>query len=216
MSNNVSAFNHTFSLNTEHMKQLINQPQEKTRIRSWDMLTFMYPCFLVGIVIKQNPDILYKLKRHYYLIAVLFLLMLALLDKDTCAKSQGIPSGILSADLQVWLTILYARLLRLLLGIIGSLATIAMTLRFKIGEQTSRITDICCEWGKYTLNIYVLQGLILERGLVENINMDDINLKIFCYVISPVLSIALIALCTLISKRIERHPSLNRILWGKH
>ena len=178
-------------------------------------VSFMYPCFIIGMFLHHNVFGGW-IKRHSLLISFLFLFMLFFWDKQMWDRSHGIPTGILEADVDTWFIILYARFFRHLIGIIGSL-TFIMCLHFIIKRDTkSKIIHICCDWGKYSLYIYVLQCVILEKGLNQFLCMDNINNVIYELIITPIISALLLLSFICIAKTMSYSLVLEKWLWGKN
>ena len=179
-------------------------------------VSFMYPCFVLGIVLHKRPSYFNMIRRNSLTFSVLFLLMIILWDKQMWVKSHGIPSGILDAGIDTWLEILCARIFRLFIGIVGSMATIGLfSSLFRLNTK-SIIVQTCCDWGRYTLYIYILQDVLLEHGLSHLICLDNIGTTMYELIITPMISVFLLFIFTFIAKRISSSLVLERLLWGKH
>lgn len=177
-------------------------------------VSFMYPCFLIGYLLKQYPSFMKFIKSYSYPFILLFLFMLCFWDKDMWINSHGIPQGIGDFDILQLLRLIFYRLFRLLLGIIGSLAFISFFLSFDSVISESRIVLLCCKLGKYTLNIYILQRIILEMGISRLVNLHHLNSFALSFIITPFVSLIVLLLCVYTTEMIKKTPKLERILWG--
>lgn len=178
-------------------------------------VSFMYPCFIIGIFLHKKVFICW-IKRHCLLISFLFFIMLLFWNKQMWDRSHGIPSDILNADIEVWLEILYARFFRHAIGIVGSLTFIACLHCIFKNDTKSEIIHTCCDWGKYSLYIYVLQRVLLEEGLSNLICMDSVEKVIYEFIVTFFVSVLLLLFFIYVSIVMSRSSVLEKWLWGKH
>lgn len=177
-------------------------------------VSFMYPCFLIGYVLRLNPPFMDTVKSYPNSLSILFFLMLFFWDKEMWINSHGIPQGIASFDMQKWMNLFFCRLFRLLIGIVGSLACISFVSRIFGVISESRIVSLCYDWGNYTLNIYILQRIILEMGISRLFNISNSSSFVINFIIIPFVSLIILVLCVCITKLIKMSPKLERVLWG--
>ena len=175
----------------------------------------MYPCFIIGILLHQN--VLFSwIKRHSIWFPFLFLFMLIFWDKQMWDRSHGIPSGILEADIETWLKIIFARLFRNVIGVVGSL-TFVVCLHYIFNRDIkSKIIHTCCDWGKYSLYIYVLQRVLLEKAFRHFICMDNIGNVLYELIVTPIISALLLLFFIYITKAMSHSSVLEKWLWGKN
>lgn len=178
-------------------------------------VSFMYPCFIIGIVLRKRPVFFNWIIKHRLTLSVLFLLMLILWDEQVWVKSHGIPSDILDTGIDTWLEILYARIFRLSIGIVGSIAVVGLFSSFFRLNTKSIIVQTCCDWGRYTLYIYILQAVLLEQGLSHFICLDNIGTTMYELIVTPLISFILLYFFIYISKVMSYSPLLEKWLWGK-
>lgn len=177
-------------------------------------VSFLYPCFLIGYELKQNKVFFTKILSYKHLFLIIFIIMLVFWDKEMWIRSHGIPTGILTANLNDWMVLLFSRLYRLLIGIIGSIAF--FTINYDFFNKTlkcPKVYSLYADWGRYTLRIYILQNIILEKGICSYIKLDQMDFLTFNFVITPSASLFILIICVYLAKIIERYPPLNRILW---
>lgn len=178
-------------------------------------VSFMYPCFVLGIALRKRPSYINRIRKRCFLVSVLFLLMLILWDEQMWVKSHGIPADILDAGLDSWLEILCARIFRLSIGIVGSMVAISLfSSLFRLNTK-STIIQTCCDRGKYTLYIYILQRVLLEHGLSHLICLDNIGTSMYELIVTPLISFILLLFFIYISKIMSYSQLLEKWLWGK-
>ncbi|WP_288275726.1 acyltransferase family protein [uncultured Prevotella sp.] len=177
-------------------------------------ISFMYPCFIIGLELHQNKSFLKKIKNLYWGIAISFLIMLFFYTEDVWNKSHGIPSNILNADFLTWIPVITYRLFRLLIGIIGS---VFIFLTFS--NYYSRITKYksityVCYFGRYTLEIYILQAIILERIIAQYLQFNNVNQLLYNFVITPVIAITILLSLMFFTNCIYYYRLIGKILFG--
>ena len=177
------------------------------------MVSFLYPCFIIGLELRQDESFFRKVLSYKYIITILFLTMLCLWNQELWNKSHGFSIEIFTLDTQDWVIILLCRLYRLLLGIVGSLSMISILYNIFNVSKTNFLTENCSKWGKHTLKIYILQSVVLEKGISQYINLDHTDIIIFHLFIVPIFSLLTLITCIAIIRLIERVPLLNRLLW---
>lgn len=164
----------------------------------------MYPCFLIGLWLSRKarqPET--KIIKYRFVGATLFIFMLFFFDERFFPYQGNLFSG------NVELVSLYTY--RLVLGILGSFSFMSF---FCIDLKEFRFPKFIYEWGQYTLGIYILQSFILERfiGRLVTLNMGSF---LFVYIVSPLISMAIICLCTYIIKIIKCSPQIRLFLLGE-
>ena len=176
----------------------------------------MYPCFIIGQLLKKNAGFICSIKKLYLLCALLFVVMQLFWDKTfwihDCSLFDAVFGLIIKKDFSFMLLWSY-RLYRLSIGIIGSFLFIGIFCKWFTINNCSFISRIS-EYGKYTLEIYVLQVLIIEEILSRYVNFDNQGFVLFNFFISPILSIVFILLCVSFVKQI-RKSSFRLLLFGK-
>ncbi|MBO6188724.1 MAG: acyltransferase [Prevotella sp.] len=84
-------------------------------------------------------------------------------------------------------------------------------------------TKACCspviktlsEWGRYTLELYIVQHFVLEQTLCHFIKFDNYSLTVFSVLISPVASVLVLLLCLCIIRLIYQSRTLSKFLFAK-
>lgn len=179
-------------------------------------LSIMYPCFFVGILLKSN-DVLWKLKTRMIWITslVIFVGLLCFWNKSFWDYRAFNFNSIFLEHENYPLIYLYRKIYRILIGIAGSFSFIFLFYLFFERKKQSKIFDICCEWGKYTLGIYILQTAILEIVMRRILNFDNLDFVPFNFVVAPFISVCVLVICVFIIKMINKHRVLSFLLFGK-
>lgn len=163
-------------------------------------LRIMYPCFLMGILLKEYPAIMQFVRRYSLFIGILFLLLLTAWDKS-----------FLQPNVPIW-----KYLYRFALGTVGSLAIIGLFRRlFDNVDDSKSWVKSCCDWGKYTLEVYILQCFILESFLAVLLRLDKLGTFVGNLIATPLISFGILWLCIVITKNIYKSKMLAYFLFGR-
>lgn len=178
-------------------------------------LPIMYPCFLAGIYLKKN-DSLWKRKSILLFIfsSIFFVILLCFWNKTFWDYKPLNIFAILLQHKSCSYIYLYREIYHVVIGVIGSLSFISLFYLLLNRNPISSFLDVCSEWGKYTLSIYILQGVILETFVAKFIKLDNLSFLTFNFIVTPLLSAFLLMICVLISKFIGKFSTLNFFLFG--
>lgn len=106
---------------------------------------------------------------------------------------------------------LWITLFRFFIGLVGSLFFILSVKLFYERYAHSRWIDKCCEAGKHTLGIYILQTIVFERIFLALLLMLD---DWAVYLLAPVLSLVILGVCLWIINGIEKSRYARLFLLG--
>lgn len=174
----------------------------------------LFPCFIIGRELRQNKSLMGIILYYKYILLLLFFLLLLFWDIETWDKSSGIPN-INTIDLQEWLIFVFYKLYRILIGIIGSLTFISFFLiLFKKRIQSNYIKQ-CIDFGKYTLEIYLIQFVLFDWILNNNIIIGASNTLLFNLLETPFIACTILCICIIIAKVINQSKILRKYLLGK-
>jgi fucose 4-O-acetylase-like acetyltransferase len=101
---------------------------------------------------------------------------------------------------------------RLLTGISGS---IFFFIFFKKVYKENITSKCLSNYGQYTLEIYILQVIIIETILTKIIDFGNINTWIYSLVITPIIAICVFVMCIIIIKIIQKNKIINLLLFGR-
>lgn len=174
--------------------------------------SFLYPCFLIGWLLKDNDDYEKVLNKHSSVLLFLFCIMLFFWDIDAWQKSHGLPSNIIESGFKTIIETGVFRFFRLFIGIIGSLSVISI-FRYLFKSKPKRISSFCSKCGAYTLETYIFQSIIIERILHRYINIS--NSMYYPSIVLPILSFLILSLCVYLTILLRRSQVLAQLLWGK-
>ena len=169
-------------------------------------VSVMYPCFIIGFELKDNQKFYIKICKHYLWLVVLFLLMLCFWDQFFWG-GEGIIKSFIINSLHTnnhLLLYLVSKVYKLTIGIVGSLAFIGLMCSLIPQKKTNKLIYLCCNWGQYTLGIYILQSIILEYIMPKYIILDELNFYLFNFIIAPLISLLVLVLCVYIIKAIRK------------
>lgn len=176
---------------------------------------FMYPCFVIGICLKTNEIWMERIVSLRYFLLLVFTVMLFANTSDVYIQGHTMPSGILHADAMVWIKIFVFRLFRQLIGIIGSLTFISISYSLFTNNSNPSF-NFLAKLGRYTLEIYILQYVLESRIGIKSITyFDSMNIILFDYVFTPIVSIAVIVICFLFIRLVYSRRIIGLLLFGK-
>ena len=178
-------------------------------------VSIMYPCFVIGMELRLHSSVFKKMVSFYWVGLLIFFLMLCFWDVDAWNWSHGIPKGLLNEDISVWCNVICCRIFRLVIGVIGALAFIALFT--KLLKNRDKGNRNLAEWGRYTLEIYILQSVILESFLGKSglIRFWNVNENMLDWIITPCCAIVLLVVCVKLIKMIYRSKFLGKMLFAK-
>lgn len=177
----------------------------------------MYPCFLVGMELRANSKFYIQICRHYFWLFVMFFLMLCFWDQffwgfDGILRTLIV--GYLHIDSYSFITMV-SKFYKIIIGLFGSLAFVGLICSLITQERKGWLISLCSNWGQYTLGIYILQAIILETYLAKHILLDDFNFFVFNFLLAPILSFLVMAICVYIIKLMSMSAKMAFFFYGK-
>ncbi|MCM1522724.1 MAG: acyltransferase family protein [Muribaculaceae bacterium] len=176
----------------------------------------MYPCFLFGLFIHENINLI---KRYSGQIAlwsgVVFIMSLTIWDASfwQVPKPDELMENMpTQAELSIYLT---KNAFRIVLGLVGTLFFVSL-FEFAAGRMT--FPDkfrIIPKFGGDTLGVYILQTFMLEILLHKMFNFDGYDFYFFNFVIAPGISLAVLIVCLWIVHLIKKSDFLALFLLGR-
>lgn len=152
-------------------------------------LNVMFPCFVIGIFIR---NLLTKNIRHTASITItsslVFIVCFMFFDKNILYPNMYL---MLSSE---WIGQYPAYLLRMMTGISGSVAVIGIFMLL-FQNVNNNIINRLSKYGKYTLEIYILQSLILEVILSHYFEIQFQDYGQYTHLIYFALSVLIIMCC---------------------
>ena len=185
-------------------------------------IPLMYPCFIIGFLLRMHNGFKGKVSSGggTIILGITFVLCLLLWDQTFWEKCYGIRKTI--ADIYVgnsqfewhWLFRWYYPYL---IGIVGSLFFIGLFNRLfsKVDNNKNSIISLCSDWGQKTMGVYLIQLLLLETILPNYFCFDGVNLIIYDFIITPLISLAALVTCVYMVKLLEKSKITSILLLGK-
>lgn len=175
-------------------------------------LWIMYPCFLVGVYIREviNKDWFvqsYPIFLIVYLVSMLFHYLIPIL--------RGVDHS--SWDTLPILWIICLRSYQILLGVFPSMFLISLVKKLYWEENDKYqlgIGRFLAGIGKETLGIYLAHMLIVSYIFQKFVNFDTVNSLVFNIILSPLLTVLVIAFSMLIIRLLERNHITSRLFLG--
>ncbi len=178
-------------------------------------IDIMYPCFVVGILLKTYWDRIQANSRSIAIVTgIIFVVMLLFWGKEFWQPTYAMLYKLKAGEYSEGFYLAYIRLYKLVIGISGSIFFITL-FHICISDTHNAIIKKVCKNGEYTIGIYILQTFILETILVRYINFDNVNSLVFNFVIAPILSVSILILCTWLSKMLNINKYTAFLFLGK-
>lgn len=176
---------------------------------------WMYPCFIFGVILRRNFS---WIKSNAGILAlfsgIIFVTMLSFWGADFWIKRD--KGAILSSlpDMTLFYDWFYHYTFKNVIGLAGTLFFITL---FEYLSDKIKITNIgrtICGWGSQTLGIYLYQTVIIEILMARWIKFDSISPLIFDFIVTPLISIAVLLLCLWLISLTKKSRWLSLFLLG--
>ena len=165
--------------------------------------SFYLPIFFVGIFIKEYYTFF---KRH-----IVFILVVSSVLFGVCLQFwKGEYYNVFLIEFN-FLNVLKG-IYRMITGVSGSIFFLAL---FNKTYKENAIFKYFGRYGKYTLEIYILQVIIIETILTCVIDFSNINMWLYSLVITPVIAVFVFVFCIVIIRIIQKNRIANLILFGR-
>lgn len=191
---------------------------------------YMYPYFIVGFLGNRYAERLEESKRKALFsknvmskalitTTVLFILMFIFYEK----KHLIYVTGVVTRDIPFGELILIDGY-RWMIGLCGSILALTFAMYLSAGKKLQAVSALLSYAGKYSLEIYVVQMVVLEYIVYKILvfvagKMDSNpltgNMLVFDFVITPLAAVLVAAVILIIVKGISRIPYVSRILFGR-
>ena len=179
-------------------------------------LNWMLPFFITGYILANNYDFLIKYKNFVFIIStIVFSILLMIYDASTMSSLSGIKNEILNGNFQILSKVISLQFYRYFLGLAGSLTIISLIMIIINNFNSSNIIGFFNSYGKDTLGIYIIQTLVLENIMSQFIDISHINIYVFSFLITPLVSFVIMDLCVDILNFIRKNQHLHLFFFGK-
>lgn len=174
-------------------------------------LPFMYPAFLVGGLIYIYHD-RFQYSARWIIPVCCFVWIVCNVFLDGEAYRSMVP-GLQQIPQSVGLKVAW-RLYKYVMGLCGAVAFMALFEVIFAKPKSGRMISVSAEWGKMTLGIYVIQAWVLETALAHFVKFDGVPDSLFDFVISPLVALAVMAVCVCVIRLIRRNGFVSFLLLG--
>lgn len=181
-------------------------------------LAWVFPFYAIGYFSNSLKDNVAKKKAGYIwmiAVAVYVLIIPFYQEKHLVYYSGSYLFGINGFAVQLEID-----LFRFIIGALGTIVFLGLgKMLCKFGSN--RIIELISNIGRNSLQIYVIQILLVERVMtmtIRNIhpikNLFQNNYDLTCYLVAPVITIAVVACCIFLSNFAKRNRKVNLLLFG--
>jgi fucose 4-O-acetylase-like acetyltransferase len=179
-------------------------------------LDVMFPSFIIGMLLHRYIQLLNANAKNVFIISLcVFVVMLLFWSSDFFVASPKIKPMLISGDYTDLILYIGKQLYRIVIGAFGSITFVSLACMVFSKPRTGRIVSIMCDWGKYTLAIYVLQSIILEGYIACWLNFDGMSFLLFNFIVAPTISLVVLVLCVCIAKLLMKNRLIALFLFGK-
>lgn len=177
----------------------------------------MYPCFILGSFLCDliNNEILYKRLKYVFFLCLVVYLLLLFNWNDGLINTSGVGLSYSNLSLEEIRVYSIQHYYRLIMGLSGATAIIIGAYFLSKIIKFNLIGDKISDIGKKTLEIYILQSLILETLCPLFIDSSNIDITFWEIIVAPLLSLIILALCLLLIKFISKFGIFNLLIFGK-
>lgn len=175
------------------------------------------PFFTMGLILSHNLNIFIKHKKTFTLIfTTLFIISCILLFDSSKLWANTIKHTkieLLNLHFYVISEYLLLQFERFITGILGALMIISLI--FCVTPFFSKCKSIhhIYQIGRETLGIYIIQTLLLEAILPKVVDLSNINVLIFTFILTPLISLIMLYVCYYISISISKSSYLRKIFF---
>jgi len=170
--------------------------------------TFL-PLFWAGIYLKNNYQFILKYANKILIISgVIFAVCLIFWDGTVTTFPQLFNIRTLSFNF----TNVDTSFFRLFIGLFGSLFWFMLFYRI---YRNNKFFVVLVKTGVSTLAIYLLQRLLLEYFISTMVDFPDMNIWVYNLIVTPLISLAVLAVCMLMIKFIQKNKYAELLLFGK-
>lgn len=176
---------------------------------------WMYPCFIFGVVLRRNFN---RIKANAGILAlfsgIIFATMLSFWGADFWIKRD--KTAILSSlpDMTLFFDWLYHYAFKNVIGLAGTLFFITLFEYLSDKIKITKAGRTICGWGSQTLGIYLFQTVIIEVLMVRWIKFDAMPRLVFDFIVTPLISIAVLLLCLWLISLTKKSRWLSLFLLG--
>lgn len=177
-------------------------------------IPIMYPCFVLGAFLREHPAFFTSICKHWWAFMLVFSVLMYFTDYHLW-YGISLKATIASYDWNALGLYCFGRLYRIFTGVMGAFAFIGLfRWLYEAGAKGWLVQKIRL-MGQYTLEMYILQTLFTGLVLLAWVHLDNMNLWMFNFVVTPIISILIIIACIVIVKLVGHCRWLNLLLFGK-
>jgi uncharacterized membrane protein YeiB len=179
-------------------------------------LDVMFPSFVFGMLLNRCLPILKVRAKTVFVVSLCaFLAMLYFWNSDFFRLPPEIRLMFESGDYTELMWFIGRKLYSIVIGIFGSMTFITLACMAFARPRSGKAVAVMCDWGKYTLAIYILQSIILEHYMEMYIKFDGIQFALFNFVVAPAISFAVLVVCVYIAKLLMKNRVAAFMLFGR-
>jgi fucose 4-O-acetylase-like acetyltransferase len=173
----------------------------------------MYPCFLVGMLLSESSHYVRKYGNGIMVVSGCLYLFLMLFWSGDFLRPADLFGALRNGDVQSVFYQLYVRLYRIATGLSGSVALFVLFDKLFVSGERGAVAGLA-RWGRYTLEVYMLQTVVLEILMARFLCFDSLPVALFGFLLAPILSLAVLAVLFCVIRVIYRSRFLSLVLFA--
>jgi len=171
------------------------------------------PVFWAGIYLKNNYQFISKYTKQILIISgIVFAMCLLFWNGNYTMYVTDFPKLLKIRTLSFNFTNIDISFFRLLIGLCGSLFWFML---FEKIYKNNKLFVCLGKIGANTLAIYLLQRLILEDWINKIVDFPNMNIWIYNLIVTPLISLAVLGICMLVIKFVQKNKYAEVILFGQ-
>lgn len=174
----------------------------------------MYPSFILGVFINKYFKIFQKnSKKIMTVTGILFIIMIQYWTEFfwEIFPVKNIDNTLIYHNIII---LIYQKSYKFILGFSASLFFLSLFEYMSHKLKSNRFGDLCFKWGSLTLGIYIIHSLLIEMFITSIPKLDDCNIYVYSFLITPIISLILILISILLIEIIKLNKYIYLFLLG--
>ena len=181
----------------------------------WWNVKVMYPCFLVGMALREYAGWVQKRANVILWVSLpVFALLFCFWDGGFLLPSN-LMAALRSGDMMGVACQLFVRVYRAAIGISGSLVLFVLFDKLFGGVRECAAVSRLANCGRYTLEVYLMQAVVLEAVLGAFVCFDAVPTVLFNCLLSPLIAALVLVVLVTVARLLQRSRVLSFLLFAK-
>ena len=177
-------------------------------------MPLMYPCFLIGMLLKKLID-KESFSKFRYLFLLVYIICICFWTKEYAGDYEQNLEAYSPFSIE-FIKLLAFRGYKFVIGVSATFFLISIIRKYLWGfnSEQSRISTLITQCGYYSMGVYLVQALLLEYTLKKLISFDTMNSWLFSIVVAPLFAVVLLLIIVEFIKLVNSNRWLSLLLFG--